>query len=235
MSESDVRELFRDATADAALGESTVDVDAVIGRERRSAARRRIVATAGAVAAVVGLAVAVPAVVGGRERDPSPFASTGPTAGPSGTPAALATREEREGFALQALREHFPGVVRTPVEYSNWDGRVNVEAKLPGPPVVVVFMEALRVMASPDHPCGTVEPPACAEHEQPDGSVVMVTRETRAGQTTVIAIHLRTNGTHVQIGVNFLDGPSAPTYTDDVMVRAAVDPRFTAMAPGTGE
>jgi hypothetical protein len=40
--------------------------------------------------------------------------------------------------------------------------------------------------------------------------------------------------THVQVGVVFDVGPSAPTYTDDVIVAAAVDPRFTAMTPGTG-
>jgi hypothetical protein len=169
-------------------------------------------------------------MVGGP--DPSPFASAGPT--PSRTPAALATREEREDFAFQALRAHFPGITRRPADYSYWDGRVTVEATRPGPPAVLVFVEALRVQERPEHPCGPTVPPACAEYPQPDGTVVMVVRGQESGQTTVIAIHLRTNGTHVQVGVVHDPGPAAPTYADDVMVRAAVDPRFTAMAPGTG-
>jgi hypothetical protein len=241
MSESGVRELFRDVTADAVLGESTVDIDAVIGRERRAGVRRRVGVIAGAAAVVVALAVAVPVVVGGRGPDPSPFVSAGPTV--TATPAPLATREEREAFAVTALLEHFPGAVRRPVDYSHWDGRVNVEAELPGPPrAVVVFVEALRVQERPEHPCGPTNPPRCAEYPQPDGSMVIVQRipptgqETlqQGGQTAVVAIHMRTNGTHVQVGVVYDPGPSAPTYADEVMVRAALDPRFTAMAPGTG-
>jgi hypothetical protein len=234
MTESGVRELFRDATSEAALGESTVDVDAVIARERRIAVRRRIGLTVGAVAVAAGLAVALPAVVGGSPN-PSPFASSGAT--PSQTLPPSATRPEREDLAFQALREHFPGAVRRPVAYTEWDGRISVEADLPGPPPVLVFLEALRVQERPEHPCGPTGPPACVEYVQPDGSTVMVQRiedEIRLGGVlTVVAIHLRTNGTHVQVGVSYDPDLTAP-YTDDVMVRAAVDPRFTAMTPGTG-
>lgn len=230
MSETGVRELFVDATSDGVLGTSTVDVDAVIVRERRAAARRRLIAAGGAVAAVIGLAVGIPAVVAGR--DPSVVPSTG--ASPVDTPSPLATRPEREDFAFSTLLEHFPGATRRASEYSNWDGRVMVEAELPGPPAVLLFVEALRVDADPEHPCGRPATAGCVEYPQPDGSVVMVVHDAEEGRVGVIAIHLRTNGTHVQLGVTWESGAVAPSYSDEAMVRAAVDPRFTAMTPGTG-
>jgi len=230
MSETDARRLFHDATAESVLGAPTVDIDAVIGRERRRATRRRIIAAGGAVAAVIAITAAVSTVVshGPATGDPP---ATAPAPTPA-TPAPRATRPEREDFALRALAEHFPGAVRQPVEYAHWDGRVNVEAQVPGPPAATVFVEALRVDASPEHPCYGVRPPTCVELSQPDGSVVTVSHLSEPGSSGVIAIHLRTNGTHVQVGA-VAAGSTAP-YSDEVMVRAATDPRFTAMAPGTG-
>ena len=179
MSETGVRELFLDATSDAVLGKSTVDVDAVIVRERRSATRRRVLAAGGALAAVIGLAAGIPAVVAGRDPGPAPSTGAGPAQ--TDTPSPLATRAEREAFALRALGEHFPGAVRRPLEYSNWDGRVSVEADVPGPPAVLLFVEALRVDASPEHPCGRPAPSSCRSYTQADGSVVMVTRVVEDG------------------------------------------------------
>jgi hypothetical protein len=168
----------------------------------------------------------------GTDPGPAPPGSHAPT--PAETPPPLATREEREQFAIQALTDHFPGAVRRPLEYTQWDGRVSVEAELPGPRVVALFVEALRVQADTADPCGNATPPGCAEYPQPDGSVVMVVHHMEAGRVTVIANHMRTNGTHVQVGVSYDLVATAPYADEFVLVRAAMDPRLTAMAPGTG-
>jgi hypothetical protein len=231
MSETDVRDLFAAATSDAVLGKSTVDVDAVISRERRSAGRRRVLAVGGVVAAFVGLAIAVPIVMADRGSDTAPPVGTSPPSPPP-TPGPLATRLEREQFAIQALTDHFPGAGRRALDYTYWDGRVSVNAQLPG---TLLFAEALRVQANPEHPCRGAVAPACAEYPQPDGSVVMVQRDRAGGNSTIIAIHLRTNGTHVQVGASITSDTLDPPFSDEVMVAAATDPRFTAMAPGTGE
>jgi hypothetical protein len=232
MSESGVRELFLDATSETALGPSMVDVDAVIAREKRSAVRRRVITAGAAIAAGLVLAVAVPVIRADTDRaDPGPYGSSAPPP----TPGVTATRDERERFAIEALTEHFPGAIRRPADYSHWDGRVTVEAEQPGAARILVFAEALRVLDSPPHPCAGAEIAVCAEYPQPDGSVVAVYHTVESGRSTVVAIHLRIGGTHVQVGAVYLSGPLEQPYSDDVLIRAALDPRFTAMSPGTGE
>src|SRR5262245_51230882 len=119
MNDAQVRELFSSAATDGLLGPSSVDVEAVITRERRGMRVRRA-AIGIASAAVFVAAVLVASLV---------IRAPGGTVSPAGpTTPASPSWDEREAQVETLVRESFgtTSTARTP-ENERWDGRVRVD------------------------------------------------------------------------------------------------------------
>jgi len=226
MVDQEVRELFDRTVTDEVLGVSTVDVDAVVRRERRVAWQRRGLG-ATALAVVAALAVlAGPAVLAGlTDRNELPSVPPAPT-----LPASW---HDRAVLAGVALTEYFPGVVPAPPDESfRWDGRVRADAGTWNQNLAV-WAAASRYQGptGPDvNQCGGVAD--CQSFPQPDGTVAWLMRMEENGVVAHQVTLVRHDGTEVQVGVVYLGDLVNTPAPVDTLLRAVNDYRFAAMPPG---
>jgi hypothetical protein len=227
MNDAQVRELIAGAVTDGMLGPSSVDVDAVIARERRAMRARR--ATIGlAAAAVVSAAIVASLIIRAPGGTVSPI-------GPKPSVETSPSWDEREAQVETLVRESFGTTSTTRMaERERWDGRVRVDGTRTenGVMVAEVFAEAARYQG----PSGDVSQcetgPQCTKHPQPDGTVVWLMHQTEAGHTIVIALSVRPDGSLVQVGAVYPPDTQF-AYPEGLLIHVATDPRLAAMPAGT--
>lgn len=251
-----LHDLFAAATAEDQLGKSTVNVDAIIRRERRSMTRQRSVLGLSAVVIATAVALGAPSLL--DRSVPAPPGSTGTTPTSASTPAPTAklSYQQLNWLAGDVLLDHFPGMRRDTTQEGTPSDTGMIAANVFRGDTDADTVASAAVGAyfwRPDLPRPTGNPceemPAevkervnpsnqgtCTSRPQPDGTVVWLRRWTVPAapgspeQLAIQAYQLRPNDLFVDVRAFYTN----PTEMDENAVIAAVtDHRVTALPRGT--
>jgi hypothetical protein len=236
----DIRALFLAEANDDALGSTSVDIDAVIRRERRARQRRRWVAGTCAVALVTGGILLGPTLAGAWGHRAVPPAVTA-----SPVPTQPATVDAGNAIALRVLLDNFTGATAGPPYHPfGMLGGIGGGGKqtLHGQIVAYIIVSAMFRPSEPDNsnPCIPKPDPTtgmqgapragqvCTSYPQPDGTVVWVHSTDQGGGSRVVsASQFRTNGALVEVSVYYgRPATEFPPFPDALLVHTVTDPRL---------
>lgn len=251
-----LHDLFTAATAEDQLGKSTVDVDAIIRRERTSITRQRSALGLSAVVIATAAALSAPALLNGST--PQPLASTGtsPTSTTTPAPAATLSYQQLNWLAGDILLDHFPAMRRDTTQAGTPSDTGMIAANAfrgttDADPLASAAVAAFFWRSDLPRPTGSPceEMPAevktlvnpsnqgtCISRPQPDGTVVWLRRWTvpaspgSTGKLAIQAYQLRPDDLLVDVRAFYAD----PAEMDEnAVVATVIDPRVTALPRGT--
>lgn len=243
MIEEEVRRLFAAEPIDERLGVSTVDVDAVVRRERRTVVRQRAVLSGLAAVVVTAVAITAPSALGGLSGGTGQAPPVGVGGPPVTTPpaSALPTSATEEPdqpssaaneAAAQVLKDHFGLTADEPYPTQGRGASVVGHGTHRGVPVEVSFtiMEGtgnVGKKAECTRESAEYRDVICTDHAQPDGSVVSLRGATTRSMTFTEAILLRGDADILlMVSYGTTDARKLKRYPDAVLIRAVTDDRL---------